>query len=332
LAYRGGTPAGHHPFRLNYPSMLTIIKRPRADAPPRRAFLRQAAGAVLSVALAPTAWAGLSTTGADRPLVKKSLKYGMIKAGDTILEKFMLIKELGFHGVELDSPSALVEREVLDARDRSGIEIPGLVNALHWQAPLSDPDPTVRARCVESMKEALRQCRRLGGTTVLLVPAVVNQSVSYDDAYRRSQDEIRKLLPAAEDAGVKIAIENVWNNFLLSPMEAARYIDEFDSPMIGWYFDVGNILRYGWPEQWIRILGPRILKIDIKEYSREKMREEGLWKGFEVEIGEGDCDWPAVNKALRDIGYQGWGSAEVNGGDRDRLMVISRQMDRIYSM
>ena len=134
---------------------------------------------------------------------------------------------------------------------------------------------------------------------MLLVPGVVNEEVSYADAYQRSQEEIRKLLPLAEETGIKIAIENVWNNFLISPLEAARYIDEFESEMIGWYFDVGNIVRYGWPDQWVRILGKRIIKVDIKEYSRKKQVEEGIWEGFKVKIGDGDSDWAKVNQALR---------------------------------
>ena len=114
-------------------------------------------------------------------------------------------------------------------------------------------------------------------------------------------------------------------------MEAARYIDEFENPMIGWYFDVGNIVRYGWPAHWVEALGERITKIDVKEYSRKKQRDEGIWKGFQVEIGDGDSDWAAVNEALRKVGYQGWGSAEVSGGDRNRLAEISRRMDEVYS-
>ena len=133
---------------------------------------------------------------------------------------------------------------------------------------------------------------------MLLVPAVVSKEVSYDDAYRRSQAEIKKAIPVAEETGVRIAFENVWNNFLVSPLEAARYIDEFKSPTVCAHFDVGNVMRYGWPEQWIRILGPRIFKLDIKEYSLTKMTDEGIYKGFDVPLLEGDCDWPAVMKAL----------------------------------
>ncbi|MCA9311525.1 MAG: sugar phosphate isomerase/epimerase, partial [Phycisphaerales bacterium] len=128
-----------------------------------------------------------------------------------------------------------------------------------------------------------------------------------------------------------IAFENVWNNFLLSPLEAARYIDEFESANIGWYFDVGNIINYGWPEQWIRILGHRIGKLDIKEFSRSKRNDEGLWKGFSVNLLEGDCGWDRVMAALRDINYRGWATAEVGGGDEARLRDIAERMDRILA-
>ena len=251
---------------------------------------------------------------------------------ELLISKFKLLKDIGFHGVELDSPNNLSKKEILDARDKTGLEIPGTVNSVHWKSPLSDPDPKVRTTCVESMKVALQDTKEYGGTTVLLVPGVVNEKVSYDDAYHRSQEEIKKLLPIAEKTGVKIAIENVWNNYLISPMEAARYIDEFESDMIGWYFDVGNIIRYGWPEQWIKILNKRILKLDIKEYSRKKQQEEGIWKGFDVKLNDGDCNWPVVMDALEGINYSGgWGSAEVPGGDRKRLQDISDRMDIIFN-
>lgn len=274
---------------------------------------------------------GLSFTQAQ-PLNKKSLKFGMIQEELSLLDKFKLVKELGFDGVELDSPHQLDEAEILEAKEVTGIAIPGLVNSYHWKKPLSDPDPEIRSECTNSMIEALHMCKRYGGTTVLLVPAVVNEKVSYDQAWERSTEEIKKILPTAHETGIKIAIENVWNNFLLSPMEAARYIDQFDDSMIGWYFDVGNIVRYGWPDQWIKILGKRILKIDVKEYSRKKQSDEGIWEGFKVELGDGDSDWHKVNQALSEIGYSGWGSAEVPGGDRKRLRDISDRMDRIFKL
>src|SRR5690606_37424790 len=142
-----------------------------------------------------------------------------------------------------------------------------------------------------------------------------------------------QLIPAVEKTGIKIGLENVWNNFILSPVEAKRLVDTIDHPLIGWYFDIGNILRYGWPEHWIEILGHRIVKLHIKEFSRKKMNDEGLWKGFEVELTEGDNNWPVIMEALRKINYKGeWITAEVNGGDRNRLAKISEQMDRIIKM
>ena len=203
------------------------------------------------------------------------------------------------------------------------------MDSVHWRKTLSDPDPAVRDEGRAALEHALRQARLFGATTVLLVPAVVSQEVSYADAYTRSQAEIRKVLPLARELGVKIALENVWNQFLLSPLEMARYIDEFESPWIGAHFDIGNIVNFGWPEHWIRTLGPRILKLDVKEFSRKKRDDEGLWEGFGVEIGEGDCDWPAVNAALADIGYVGWAAAEVSGGNASRLRDIAARMDRV---
>jgi hexulose-6-phosphate isomerase len=253
----------------------------------------------------------------------------MVEEETTILEKFRLLRELGFDGVELDSPNDFDEEEVLEATEKTGLEIPGVIDSIHWTKPLSDPDPAVRAEGLEGLRTALRDAKTYGADTALLVPAVVNKQISYDEAYVRSQEEIRKVLPLAEELQVKIAVENVWNHFLLSPIEMARYLDEFESPWIGAYFDVGNIVNYGWPEQWIRILGKRILKLDIKEFSRKKRDEEGLWAGFAVKIGEGECDWPAVMSALVEIDYRGWGSAEVPGGGAERLREISRRMDEV---
>ena len=293
----------------------------------RRRFTKSALAGAFAFSVSPTMAFGMAS-----PLNKKSLKFGMIKEDLSLREKFQLVKDLGFHGVELDSPHHLNESEILEAKEKTGLEISGLVNSLHWKKPLSDPDPEVREACTESMIAALHQCKKYGGTTVLLVPAVVNEEVSYDEAWERSTDEIKRMLPAARETGVKIAIENVWNNFLISPLEAAQYIDQFNSDMIGWYFDVGNIVRYGWPDQWVKILGKRILKVDVKEYSREKQSNEGIWEGFKVKLGDGDSDWSKVNSALRKVGYSGWGSAEVPGGDRSRLKEISQRMDRIYKL
>ncbi|MCI0722185.1 MAG: sugar phosphate isomerase/epimerase [Acidobacteria bacterium] len=264
-----------------------------------------------------------------RPGMKKALMFGMVKTEGTLLEKFRMLKEVGYDGVELDSPGFDV-KEVLKARDATGLQICGVVDSVHWKQTLSDPDPAVRAAGLEGLKTAIRECKMYGGSSVLLVPAVVKKEVSYADAYARSQAEIRKALPLAEELGVKIAVENVWNQFLLSPLEAARYVDEFKSPWIGWHLDIGNLITFGWPEHWIQVLGKRILKLHIKEFSRKKRDEEGLRAGFNVNLWEGDCDWPAVMKALDQVGFRGWGSAELAGGGPERLRDIAERMDRIY--
>jgi len=176
-----------------------------------------------------------------------------------------------------------------------------------------------------AQQEAARLADRYGERH----PDRLQAQTTLDNTQRQLQDEIRKALPLAGELGIKIAFENVWNMMLLSPLEMARYIDEFESPLVGAYFDVGNIVNYGWPEHWIRTLGKRIMKLDIKEYSRKMRDQSGPFAGFKAELGEGDCDWPAVLKALDEIGYTGWGTAEVAGGDRERLAEISRRMDKI---
>ena len=300
----------------------------------RREFIK-VGGGVLAAASMPAMRADAAEEEAmqqatpKRRNIRKAVKLGMVAGEMTLMDKFRLLSKLGFDGVEPDSPNNLDDQELLDARDATGLTIHGVVDSVHWRDTLSDPNPEVRARGAAGLVTALHDAKRYGASTVLLVPAVVNKHVSYADAYRRSQAEIRNVLPLAQELGVKIALENVWNSFLLSPLEAARYVDELESDSIGWYFDVGNIVNYGWPEQWVRILGRRILKLDIKEYSRTKRNEEGLWKGFHVELLEGDCDWPAVMAALDEIGYQGWATAEIPGGGEERLAEIARRMDRI---
>ena len=264
------------------------------------------------------------------PLLK-AVKFDMIEEPLSVLEKFQLLKEIGYDGVELSSPNELETAEVVEARDATDLPIHGVVDSVHWQKTLSDPDPAVRAEGLAGLETALRDASAYGATTVLLVPAVVTEDVSYAEAYERSQAQIRKALPLAEELGIRIAIENVWNRFLLSPLETARYIDEFESPWIGAYFDIGNVVNFGWPEHWIEVLGERILKLDIKEYSREVRDEEGPYAGFRVPLGEGSVDWPRVMKALASIGFEGWATAEVPGGDRDRLRDIAARMDRILA-
>ncbi|HZU28347.1 MAG TPA: sugar phosphate isomerase/epimerase family protein, partial [Bryobacteraceae bacterium] len=245
--------------------------------------------------------------------IRAAIMYETINLPGGVLQKFQAVREAGFDGIE--PMSHMNQAEVLDAFKTSGLSAASVCCATHWEKPLSDPDPAVREAGLRGLEQALHDAKAYGASSVLLVPAVVNKKVSYSDAWARSREQIRRALPLAQELGVKIAVENVWNHFLMSPLEAARYIDEFESPAIGWHFDVGNVIAYGWPEQWIRILGKRIQKLHIKEYSRAKMDKTGPSSGFDVKYMEGDNDWPAVMKALDEIGYNGWGIAEQPGAD-----------------
>ncbi len=296
----------------------------------RRDFLRTtgtavAAGLVLG--------AGSRTNAKETPAaehgLRKAVKYTMIGGDAPIVEKFQMLKELGFEGLDMNIPWN--HDEVRAAIDKTGVIVHGVVCYKNWNKPFSHPDPAVREEGLQSLLGSIRDAKAYGGSSVLVVPAVVSEEIGYADAYTRSQEVMRKALPLAEELNISLLIENVWNNFLLSPLELARYIDEFESPLVGSYFDVGNVVRYAWPEQWIRILGPRIKKLDIKEYSRELQNSKGPRSGFGVELGDGDCNWPAVMQALHEIGYKGWATAEVRGGDRERLADISARMDRCFA-
>ena len=297
----------------------------------RREFLKAGSNALALGALVPSGLAAPENTPAPtRRKIKKAIMYATVGVKGSVLEKFTAIKAAGFEGVE--PMSHMKQDEVVKALEATGLKAASTCCSTHWDKPVSHPDPKVREEGLEGLKQALRDAKRYGASSVLFVPGVVNKEVSYADAYRRSQTEIRKAIPLAEELGVKIAIENVWNHFLLSPMEAARYVDEFNSPWVGWHFDVGNVITYGWPEQWIRILGKRIQKLHIKEFSREKANTQGLGKGFNVEFLKGDNDWPAVMKSLDEIGYEGWGIAEQGGADSpEGLKKLSEEMDRIFA-
>ncbi len=268
--------------------------------------------------------------------MKRDLKKGMWFAaapGKTPAEKFPPVKEAGFDGMEV--PSHLNQDEVLSARDKSGLLI-ATVSCGQWARAITNPDPAKRAEGVEGMKQAVRDAKRYGATSILAVPGGVSAEVNYADAYQRAHDGIKQVLPLAEELGIVIAFENVQGDFLLSPLEAARFVDEFKSPMAAWHFDVGNVAYIAWPDQWIRILGPRVKKLHIKEFSRKKMNEQGYHTGFAVEYLEGDIDWAAVMKAVDDIGYHGWATAEpgwapkgVDGAERMRQ--ISEKLDKILS-
>ncbi|MEC7584751.1 MAG: sugar phosphate isomerase/epimerase family protein [Planctomycetota bacterium] len=268
----------------------------------------------------PTARALPKPTGQGRKGHQKALKIGMIQPGGTVEEKFAVAKECGFDGVEINSPSKLSNEQVAAASRATGIAVPGVVDSVHWQKPLSHPDKAVRQEGEQALRGAIRDAAAVGATSVLLVPAVVNKQVFYQDAWERSQAHIRAVLPMAGEHGIQILIENVWNGFLLGPTELRRYVDEFDSEWVGVHFDPGNLVRFGHPEQWVPILGDRIKKMDVKDFNRRQ-------NSFNVKLTEGDTDWPAVMKQLDAIGYQGWFTAEMGGGDATYLRDLAQRMD-----
>lgn len=276
------------------------------------------------------------------PLVDLSLKKGFMlqtfpsRNQYSLLQQFQMLAEAGFQGAEPES--GLNRDEVLRAKEESGLEIPSVVVSTHWGSPLTHPDPAVRQTGMDGVITALHDADAYGASVILLVPGIVNEEVSYETVYRRSQEQIRELIPLAEKLGVVIAIENVWNRFLMSPLEAARYVDEFESPFVKWYMDVGNVINYGYPEQWIRILGDRIAVVHIKEFSRQKRDDEGLWQGFRVNLTEGDNNWPGIMNALRETGYSGYAIAEQSYKEEGVLPEqwlkehVSERMDEILVM
>lgn len=294
------------------------------QGPSRRQF-HQVAGALLGTIAAgsqATASSGMAASpgSPSRPVgeqlaIRLALKYSMIRESLSVLDKFKLVKDLGFEGIEVHTRDRQLSRQFQRASQKSDLVIHGVLNS---------NSPQIAA--------AVEWANELGATSVLCVAGRVTREVSYARNYQVTQDLIRQAIPAAGKHKIQLLVENVWNNFLLSPLEMVRYLDELQSPFVGSYFDVGNVVRFGWPQHWIEILGTRIKKLDIKEYSRKKQLEEGLWKGFEVELGDGDCDWPEVRQALRSIGYQGWATAEVRGGDRTRLAEVAEGMRRVLNL
>ena len=278
----------------------------------RREFVKKSAMGSMAVFATSAFGTPVYAKSSDRDL-KIGIMWNTIGTGDTIREKFQLSKQAGFNGVEV--MSHMNRKEVLEARDDTGLEIPSVCNSKHWNIPLSSPDPAIRKKGREALELSLEDASAYGADTVLLVPGRVDDSTSYDDCWYRSIEEIKKAVPLAEKLKVTIALENVWNNFILSPMEAVHYLDQFSSPYVKFYFDCGNILRYGWPEQWINILGRRIAKVHIKEFSREIANKKGNSAGFNVALREGDVNWPAVMTALDNIGYSDWVTLEQRGGD-----------------
>jgi L-ribulose-5-phosphate 3-epimerase len=288
----------------------------------RRRFL-QTAAALSAAAALPVPWA----SAAGSP--KKAVLITMLPKELPFLDRFRLAVDSGFAGIEMQTVAdAKAAEEIREASAKSGLRVHSVMNSDHWKFPLSAAEADVVDKSVAGMETSLRNAKLWGADTVLLVPAVVNPQTSYQEAWTRSQKVIReRLLPLASDLKVVVAVEEVWNKFLLSPLEFARYVDEMNSPWVKAYFDVGNIVFYGYPQDWIRTLGPRIAKVHLKDFQLDRPSGKFTWKN----IGEGDIDWVEVRKAFADVGYEGWMTTEISGGDAAYLRDVGVRFDRFLA-
>jgi len=300
--------------------------------PSRREFLKSSAATVCAAGLSATALGRTNSAATSdarleppSPLaLKKGLVFDMLPEKLSYADRFKLARDVGFEVVQVPTePDVAKAEEIKKAADSAGIRIDSVMNMDHWKYPLSSSDRAAVDKSLGGMRTSLHNAKLWGADVVLLVPAVVDAKTSYHDAWARSQKEIRTLIPLAEELKVVIGIEEVWNKFLLSPLEMAKYIDEFQSPWIKAWFDVGNVVLYGYPQDWIHTLGTRIVKVHLKDFKR---KEDGYaW----VNLGDGDVDWGAVRQAFADVGYSGSVIAELEGGDESYLRDVSGRIDRL---
>jgi L-ribulose-5-phosphate 3-epimerase len=299
----------------------------------RRAFLHSVAAAALSPQLQPRAGSpapsGQPAPAGGRKAVLVSMLPGGQPGGLGYAERFALARDAGFDAIEMQTISRDEEAaEIREASEKTGLRIHSVMNADHWRFPLSSSDRDVVNRSVSGMETSLRNAALWRADTVLLVPAVVDAGTSYRDAWTRSQEVIRsRVLPLAQQLKVIVAVEEVWNKFLLSPLEFTRYVDEFDSPWVKAYFDVGNVVFYGYPQDWIRTLAARIVKVHLKDFQLDRPNGRFTWRN----IGDGEIDWPAVHRAFADVGYRGYVTTEVAAGDAAYLKDLATRVDRFLA-
>jgi hexulose-6-phosphate isomerase len=290
----------------------------------RRRFLQTTTGALAASALA-RGRAAAAPAGTP----KKAVLVSMLPKELSILDRFKLAREVGFEATEVHTVTdPKVADEMRAASEASGLVIHSIMNEDHWKYPLSSGDPEVVRKSVAGMETSLRNAALFKAGAVLLVPAVVDAKTSYADAWKRSQQVIReRILPLATELKVVVGVEEVWNKFLLSPLEFARYVDEFQSPWLKAYFDVGNVVFYGYPQDWIRTLGPRIVRVHLKDFTVK--RGEGRFDF--TNIGDGDIDWVEVRRAFGEIGYSGYMTTEIDGGDKAYLTDVAARVDRFLA-
>ena len=292
----------------------------------RRNFLKSTVSAACAAAAPGYMARGVSP--ASKEMMTPGIVWGMLPEKLSIADRFKLAADAGFRTLEAyTTEDEKAAEEIKRAAEASKIRITSVMNQAHWKYPLSSADPEGVKKSLEGMRTSLRNAKLWGADAVLLVPAVVNAETRYKDAWTRSQKQIRELIPLAAELKVVIAVEEVWNKFLLSPLEFARYVDEFKSPWVRAYFDVGNVVISGYPQDWIRTLGKRIVKVHLKDFKMGKGWEP-ITANF-VNLGEGDIDWPQVQAALGEIGYTGVVTAELASGDLAYLSDVRRRIERL---
>jgi L-ribulose-5-phosphate 3-epimerase len=291
----------------------------------RREFLKTSVAVASSLGVGGATRATLPTRAAPAALaIKKGVLLDMLPASLSYADRFKIARDVGFEVVQAPTtPDDATAEEIKRAADGANIRIDSVMNMDHWKDPLSSDDPAAVERSLAGMRTSLHNAKLWGADAVLLVPAVVNPQTSYHDAWTRSQTQIRKLIPLAAELNIVIAIEEVWNKFLLSPLEMESFLGEFKSPYIKAWFDVGNVVLYGYPQDWIHTLGKSIVKVHLKDFKRTS--DGFAW----VNLGDGDVDWPAVRQAFADIGYSGAAIVELKGGDEAYLRDVSQRVDRL---
>ncbi len=307
----------------------------------RRLFLSVSAATVAAHAAA-GAQAPAASPKPAKPVVRPpagkqillSCKLGMIpgKAGGkklTLAERLSLAGKAGFDGVDLDQAAGCTPREARKAVCKSGVFVHNAINHAHWSKRLTSPKEEDRAQGRANIEHCIRVSHAAGGNGVLIVIGHGNDGLA-NVIEERCREEIKKLIPLAAALGQPILFENVWNRMFYDhdapPEQSAerfcKFVDSFNSPWVGMYYDIGNHWKYGQPGDWIREFGPRCVKLDVKGFSRKE-------NGFK-DIGAGDLPWGQVRKALKDIGFTGWATAEVGGGGLERLTLVRRQMEKAF--
>jgi len=278
--------------------------------------------------------------------VIKSISYWSFEGGleDTakLADVFKEAKRLGFEAVEpclgnneLNLRTTQRQCEAIrEEADRVGIGLSSVASGLYWDTSLTDPKKAVREKARRITRKLIDVAKWLGQDAVLVVPGAVDvffnpdaPVVPYDVVWNRSLEALKDLAPYAEENGVHICVENVWNKFLLSPLEMRAFVDEINSPYVGCYFDAGNVMLLGYPQHWIRILGSRIKRVHVKGYQTG----DHTLSGF-VDLGAGNVPWAEVMKALREVGYDGPVTAEMVPFKKGLIEQTSAAMDRILAL